>query len=547
MTSSPTASIKSTRRISAIWTVPILAVILGAWMLVHSYRNQGPEIEIRFSRADGIVAGKTMIKARSVDVGIVDSVYLSDDYKDVVVKARLKKEGTALLRQDTRFWVVRPRIGAGGISGIGTLFSGAYIELAPGEGKPGKRAFTGLDDRPLTPNGSPGQRVTLLGKEAGSVSAGDPVLYKGYRVGQVESGTFDPERQSFKYQVFIEAPYNELLTDASSFWNVSGMAIEADSSGIAVRAGSLETIISGGVAFDLPDGIRPGEPVTDDSEFILYPNFASINEQPYQFFSEYLLLFDTSVRGLKPGAPVEYRGLQVGSVVGVSFQYLPGEVSIAREEIPAPVLIRLDPGRLEWPDNPESQLALENDLVRRVDHGLRATLKTGSLLTGRLYVSLDFFPDAEPARIELAGDYFTLPTRSTGLEQIEQKVVTTLDMLRDLPLASMLEESEKAVKQIESTLALAETALEELSAAMKEKSVDELPDALKATLEQLRTTLSGISPHSAMYQDLGLAAARLSAALRNIEQLSETVQNRPSSLIFSKPAKSDPEPKAKRK
>jgi len=245
------ATVTRKRRINPIWFVPIVALALGIWMVIYTIQSQGPKITIVFSTAEGIEAGKTKIKLRSVDVGMVDSAVLGDDLQSVVVTASLEKTAEGLLREDAQFWVVRPRIGKGGVSGLGTLLSGGYIQLAPGQGAEGEREFVGLEEPPVTPAGTPGVQVTLTAEKAGSVSAGDPVLFKGYRVGQIETESFDTEKKLMRYGVFIEAPYDELLTSSNRFWNVSGISIRAGADGIQADSVALETLLIGGVEVGL--------------------------------------------------------------------------------------------------------------------------------------------------------------------------------------------------------------------------------------------------------------------------------------------------------
>ena len=236
-------------KISPIWIVPLLALLQGLWMLYDYLSSQGPVISIAFETAEGLEAGKTRIKPRSVEVGTVDSVTLNKTMNGVIVTARLNSDTGALLTEDARFWVVRPRIGNSGVSGLGTLLSGAYIELAPGRGKKGRRKFTGLEDIPLTATGTPGLAVTLFGEGRQALSVADPVLYRGFKVGQVEGVQFDTEARLAKYRLFINAPYDSLISANTHFWNISGIELEANAEGVNISAGSLESFLSGGVTF----------------------------------------------------------------------------------------------------------------------------------------------------------------------------------------------------------------------------------------------------------------------------------------------------------
>ena len=308
------AVVSERRRISAVWLVPIVALVLGLWMVIHTLRSQGPEITIAFSSGEGIEADSTKIKYRAVEVGLVKSVGLADDLESVVVTARIDKAAAPLLREDAQFWVVRPRIGPGGVSGLGTLLSGGYIQLASGTGKEGRRDFEGLDTPPVTPAGTPGLNLRLVGEHAGSVSIGDPILYEGFRVGRIETAKFDVASRRMQYGAFIQAPYDALVSSATRFWNSSGLSLSVTADGIQVKTASIEALLIGGVSFGLPEGSEPGSPVEAGETFELYPDYSSVNQRPYLHGLEYVVRFPQSVRGLRPGAPVEYRGIRMGVV-----------------------------------------------------------------------------------------------------------------------------------------------------------------------------------------------------------------------------------------
>lgn len=537
--------VRNRETLPAIWIVPLIALILGVWMALSHYLNRGPEISISFPTAEGIEAGKTKIKALSVDIGVVETVQLKQDLKSVVVTARIERKASALLRTDSEFWVVRPRIGTSGVSGLNTLLSGAYIELAPGSKQEGKRNFIGLEEVPITASTVPGLHLTLLSDEASSVSTGDPVLHRGYRVGRVESTKFDADTQKLHASIFIESPYDGLVTSHTRFWNSSGISFQATAGGVKLQTSSLESLLVGGIAFDLPDGAKPGSEVENFDEFELYADASSINENPYQFYQAYLLLFDSSVYGLVEGAPVLYRGLRIGTVQGVSFEYLPIDEARTKSRSPQiPVLIHLEPGRWLGEDTLQAKTKAAADVEKSVNAGMRASLSVGNLLTGALVVSFDFFEEAEAESIETAGDYKTLPTISTGLEQIQLKVTSLLDKLNELPLNSVLKETNETMQQITKTLATADQSVKELNNLLTSSETQQLPESFNTTLAELQATLKGISPDSDLYQDLSNSIEQLNSTLKSVERLSHQVETKPSSLIFSKPKTPDLQPQS---
>ena len=548
MASEPKAIVTQKKKIPAIWFVPLIALIIGIWMVVDHFLSQGPEITITFSTAEGIEAGKTKVKLLNVNVGAVESVGLHPGHGNqryVLITARMNKEIAHLLRSDSRFWVVRPRIGAGGVSGLGTLFSGAYIEFAPGEGKEGKREFKGLDNIPATPQIVPGLRLNLVSDVADSVSTGDPVLFHGYQVGRVESAKLDADKRKLHAKIFIEAPYDTLVNSHTRFWNRSGITFEATAEGITLQTGSLQSMLIGGIEFDLPEGATPGGPVENNAEFELYPNKHSINQNPYEHYHEFILLFDSSVKGLVEGAHVYYRGIRIGTVMDVSFNYVDVEMTRTNGRAPKiPVLIRIEPGRWLGRDSKEAKELGVKAMAKSVEAGMRATIQTGNLLTGAKVIAFDFHEDVEPATLGKVGNYDSVPTVSTGLEEIQIKVANLLDKLNALPYASVMQDADQTLKQMTKTLADADQAIKELNEILHNKDTKEIPKSVNETLIELQSLLEGMSPDSEFYQNLNDSIAQLNDTLRNIEHLTYTVDTKPSSIIFSKPKQQDIQPEA---
>ena len=441
---------------------------------------------------------------------------------------RIDRSAEKLLRSNTRFWVVRPRFGGAGISGLGTLVSGTFLELDPGTADDEARYFVGLENPPVTPQGVPGLHVKLVSDRAGSVGPGSPVIYRGIRVGRVESQTFDRQRGRVEYAAFIEGDYGKLINSRARFWNASGIDVEMGANGMRVRTGTLETILAGGVAFELGHGGGRVEPVADGATFQLLDSEDQFQIPPFESRLNYLLLFKDSVRGLSIGAPVELRGIRVGTVVGIAFEYLP-----SNPERRVPVLVAIDPGL--FPDAPRGDLAAAENMIKQdVREGMRATLRTGSLLTGQLFVDLDVPSAPAPTNtpIEEVGfvfGYSTIPTYSSGgLGQIQEKVTAILDKVQAL--------------KVEDTVASATATLEEFKATaaglrkvMESRETQALPADLRKTIASLDKTLRGFNENSDIYRDLLGMLTDLRGALRSVDSLSQTVERQPNSLIFGNP------------
>lgn len=530
-------------RLSSVWIIPLLAVLLGAYMLVHNWMTEGPSIEIVFETAEGLQPGKTKIKYRNVDMGLVETVRLDDDFRHVVAQARLDRRALPLLREDTQFWVVTARVGADQITGLGTLVSGAYIALAPGEGAEGWRRFDALDRPPLTPPDAPGLRLLLWSDRANSVTAGDVVLYNGYEVGRVESRDFDLARGKVRYVAFIDAPFHTLLHSSVRFWNVSGVEASLNAEGVSLQTGSLDTLLFGGVAFGAPPGMSEGEPVSSGEEFQLFPSYQAALDNPFRVGRDFVLSFDQGVRGLSPGAPVEYRGIKVGEVQRILLREASEDFAARGLDAripPVPVLVRLEPGRLDLPDRESSSESLLRSIAHGVTKGLRATMETGSLLTGARYISLDYFPNQPRAELDSWQGYPSIPTLTTGLGQIQQRAVALLEKLDALPL-------EHTVEELNAVMRVLNTTTVSLNSLLQQPELQRLPAELAQTLSGLRAALEGLSPDSELYRSLDASLRRLDQTLGNIEALSSTLAEQPNAIIVPSAARPDPIPQVQQR
>ena len=520
-------AVSERKRISPVWIVPGIALLLGLWMLFDAYSNQGPEIEISFPTASGIEPGKTKVKVLDVEVGLVESVVLGEDLKSIVVNARLDKEVEALLRDDTQFWMVTARLDATGLSGLSTVLSGGYIQLAPGDAPGERRSFVGLPEPPVTPAGTPGLKIELVGDQAGSVSAGDPILHKGYPVGRIESAQLDVKSEKMRYLAFIREEYQELVNSSTRFWNSSGISFQATADGIQVQTGSLVTLLMGGVSFGSPEDVLPGEPTLSGTSFKLYPDYATMNRQPYRVGIEYIVRFDQSIRGLQVGAPVEYRGVRVGRVEDILIK----ELSLGGAGEAIPILITVQPGRLLLPDNSAGAAQMRVAVENSVELGMRASLATGSFITGAKYISLDVHERDAGSSLGTYAGRPTIPTLPSGLEGLEHQVSELLDKLNDMP--------------IENLAASAAEAMENANRLLASKSLRNLPDSLDATLAGMRSTLAGLSADSALQENLLAAVVELESVLRSFGKLANTLNDQPNSLVFARQISPDPVPPAR--
>ncbi|WP_439136012.1 intermembrane transport protein PqiB [Pseudomaricurvus sp.] len=491
------ATVRHKRGISKIWIIPLVALALGLWMLMYNFTHQGPTFEITFENADDLVAGKTKIKLLSVDIGVVNSIELKSDVSGVIVNAALEKQYADLLKEDTQFWVERARVGTSGVSGLNTLLSGAHIKVLPGNSKIEQTSFNGLETPPLTDANAPGVRLVLESKNASSISTGDDVLFNGYKVGGVESMVLDEDSQTVKYDVFIKAPFHHLVTENVRFWDISGVSMRASARGFDVDMGSLDTLLTGGLSFSLPSHLSPGSAVKDSTHFKLYGSREETLERHYHQKIYYVVAFKQPVGGLSPGSPVTYRGIPVGQVEKVLLKEMMAQAP-HQTGAPIPVLIYLEPARFEVGDSDESSDRLKQMILAGIDNGLRATLKTGNLISGSQLVNLDFYPNEPAAETGTFNQYAQIPTMAGGIDQIQQSLTALLDKFNNLPLDTTVGNANNAIHQLDQTLL-------KVDSLLSTPQVQTLPDQINSSLTELDSTLKNFQ--------------ELSDSLRNSAQL----------------------------
>ncbi|WOU48236.1 intermembrane transport protein PqiB [Citrobacter portucalensis] len=535
------AKVQKVKNWSPVWIFPIVTALIGAWVLFYHYSHQGPQVTLITTNAEGIEGGKTTIKSRSVDVGIVESATLTDDLTHVEIKARLNSGMEKLLHKDSVFWVVKPQVGREGISGLGTLLSGAYIELQPGNKGSKLENYQLLDSPPLAPPDAKGIRVILDSKKAGQLSPGDPVLFRGYRVGSVETSTFDAQKRTISYQLFINAPNDRLVTSNVRFWKDSGIAVDLTSAGMRVEMGSLSTLFGGGVSFDVPEGLEQGQPVEQQASFNLYDDQKSIQDSLYTDHIDCLMFFKDSIRGLQPGAPLEFRGIRLGTVSKVPF-FSPNMRQVFNNDYRIPVLVRIEPERLK------AQLGEDTDvgahLEQLLKRGLRGSLKTGNLVTGALYVDLDFYPKEPPITgVREFNGYQIIPTVSGGLAQIQQRLMEALDKINNLPLNPMIEQATNTLSESQRTMKHLQTTLDNMNKITSSQSMQDLPADMQNTLRELNRSMQGFQPGSAAYNKMVADMQRLDQVLRELQPVLKTLNDKSNALVFEAKDKKDPEPK----
>jgi paraquat-inducible protein B len=519
---------RSRWRIQLIWLVPVIAVLIGGWLAVKAVLEKGPTITISFATGEGLEAGKTKIKFKDVDVGVVHSVTLSHDHRSVIATAELSQDAESLLVDNTRFWVVRPRVSGGTVSGIGTLLSGSFIGMDVGNSTTPRRDYVGLETPPVFASGVPGREFVLKGENMGSLDIGSPIFYRRLQVGQVTSYRLDPDGKGVTMEVFVNAPYDRFVKDETRFWQASGIDVSLDTSGVKVNTQSLVAILIGGLAFQTPDDAAPDVDTAPEAQprktYTLFPDRAEAMRRHDSIVDKYVFNFNESVRGLTVGAPVDFRGIVVGEVAAIYTRFDP-----VNRRFSIPVEVRLYPERFTsrlQSGGPGGRLTGDRQGLAQwmVAHGLRGQLRTGNLLTGQLYIALDFFPNAPKRTLDLSTVPPELPTVPGGLQSLQDSVTELVTRLNKIPFEGIGDNAKK-------TLADADLLLKQLSTEV----IPQARSTLAAAQTALNSANSTLQPDSPLQQNTADTMRELGRTAAAFRTLADYLERHPEALIRGKP------------
>ncbi|KVE39828.1 PqiB family protein [Burkholderia sp. TSV86] len=508
---------------SLVWLVPLVAALIGIGLVVKSVLDRGPDITISFRSAEGLEPGKTQVKYKDVEIGMVKAIKLSNDLSHVLVDVQLKKEAERFAAKDSRFWVVRPRVGASGVSGLGTLLSGAYIGADAGRSDDTVRSFTGLETPPAVTGDQKGTQYVLRGDSLGSIDIGSPVYYRRVQVGQVVGFSLDKEGTGVTFNVFVNAPYDQYVGLNSRWWQASGVDLQLDSSGLKLNTQSLATVILGGLAFQAPTGQSAGPVAPQNTTFRLGADQADAMRDPDGEPVQVVMSFNQSLRGLSIGAPVDFRGIVLGQVTNIGIDFDPKTKNFIM-----PVTMNLYPDRLgrRFRDATErkGETARRELLQRLVQHGLRGQLRTGNLLTSQLYVALDFFPKASPVKLDLAHEPVELPTVPNTLDELQLQVADIAKKLDKVPF-----------DQIGNNLNSALTNADKLFKRLDTEVAPEARDTLSAAKQTFTTAEATLQQDSPLQSDVRGALKELTRTLQSLNALAGYLERHPESLLQGKP------------
>jgi paraquat-inducible protein B len=513
---------------SLIWLIPIVAALVGITLVARILMERGPEVVLTFKTAEGLEAGKTTVKYKDVQIGLVTHLRLARDRSHVRVLVQFNKDAQGFTAEDSRFWVVRPRLDTSGISGLNTLLSGAYIGADAGVSKETSGEFTGLETPPIVTRDDSGKQFLLRANDVGSLDVGSPVYFRRIKVGQVAAYELDGDGRGVTIRVFINAPYDKFVGMNTRFWQASGIDAQLSASGFTLRTQSLATILLGGIAFQAPDDAM-GPVAKENAAFALGQDEASAMKEPDGPSQTLLMYFNQSLRGLTPGAPVDFRGVVIGEVksIGVEFDR-------AEREFRMPVLVQVYPDRLRrraGESGTESRASQQERLRFLAEKGLRAQLRNGNLLTGQVYVALDFFPKAPPAKIDLSKNPIELPTVANSLDEIQSQVQEIATKLNKVPYEQIAGDLRTTLATLNKTL----TATEQTVSRINNDVTPELAAAMKDVRKTVNSAERTLADDSPLQQDMRQTLQELTRAAGSVRVLTDYLERHPESLLRGKP------------
>jgi paraquat-inducible protein B len=509
-----------------VWLLPLIALLVSAWLIYKAASEKGDIITIDFPTAEGLEVDKTKIRYLNVDVGKVTAISINDDLKTIRVTAQMNSTATEYLKESTSFWVVKPQVGLSGISGLGTLLSGSYIELKPGTGDQ-KLNFTGLTTPPVLKSQTDGKQFILETNNLGSLRPGTAINFHGIQVGEVLSHKLSDEATAILLNIFINAPYDQFVRKNSRFWIDSGVDISASANGFKVRTGPLVSMLSGGIAFRTSPKDKLADAKQEFSLFPLYDTYDESTQMAYSNTLKYVMHFNGSVRGLTEGAPVQLRGIPIGRVTDISL-----ELDKKTAEIRIPVIVELEPDRIESV-NDDDKLSDEDVMEQLIKKGLRAQLQMGSLVTGQLLIDLDFHPGSKNnVNDNHHSEYPEFPTTASSFEEFTHSAQIIMDKLAKLPLDKLSSEMNKTLTSLQGTSKAATGMLITANGTMA-SAQDTLSNA-SGTIKSAQQVLGNLEPGSTGYYEFHKMLQEFTQAARSMKQLADYLEQHPESLIRGK-------------
>ena len=527
--SAPLVQRRKNGRPSAVWIVPLIALVAAGALAVRSYLDTGPTIHITFDTADGIEGGKSQVRYKNVPVGKVTSVDLTPDRHHIVATVKLTHGGASIATEDSQFWVERPRVGVGGVSGLGTLLSGAYIGVDVGTSTEEQKEFVGLEHPPGVTHDQHGTRFRLTTTAAGSLAPQSPIYIQRQSVGSILSIDIAKDGKSTDLEIFVSAPYDHLVTESTTFWNTSGLDVTLDASGLRVNTESLATVVAGGIEFGVRDQAPPTPPAKENTLFRLFPDYRHAMATPDINALPLEMRFDQPIRGTATGVNVEFEGVHIGEVLAIVPDYdeatrqfhFDARANVYPERLGRAYTKLVAEGSRRGLSGPQMLQSL-------VDRGLRAQLKSSNILTGAYYIDLAWFPDAKPSHVVTKDDVWVVPTERGGTEQIQGHLESILAKVDRIPFEGIVADLDTATKHASTLLGHLDS---NVMPAMQGVFVhaETAMGALRESLVSLRDNVA--APDSEIQQSTRSTLEQLERAAYSLRTLADYLGAHPESLL----------------
>ncbi len=507
-----------------MWLIPIVAAALVLYLGYAAVADRGPIVTLVLATAEGLTVDQTEVKHKAVTVGTVTGIKLSPDAKTVLVQVRMVGGAEAMYTDRARFWVVRPRLSAGSLTGIETLVSGAYVEVDPGApGGKKQLQFAALRQPPGRQSDEPGQVYVLEARRLGSLGTGSPVYYRDVEVGQVVSYELGAGLGPVTLRVFVREPFDKFVHAETQFWNASGLSLTVGADGMRVVLQSLQTLLSGGIAFETPSSKSEDAAAPEGASFKLYDDKTAADDAFYEQRIPYVTYFRTSVQGLSSGSPVLISGVRVGSVSDVRLVYDPdARAMVAR------VAFDLQPQRI-LSKNVAEQARATVDVVKAFSGStMRVTLDSGNLLTGTRDLSIEYAMGGAPLEDPREGEARVLPSEAGGIDKLTASLGDVASKVDKIPFAQIGDNANATLASIQRLVdkidATATPALEQLPAVMAQMS-----DAARSANGVLGA--SGYGQNSEFQHDLARMMREMGDTARSVRSLSDYLDRHPEALL----------------
>jgi paraquat-inducible protein B len=516
---------------SLVWIVPVVAAVAALSLTLRTYLTLGPEIVVSFQTAEGIQAGKTEVRYKEVVIGHVTATGLSGDHSHVLVHIRLAQSEREFASADTRYWVVRPRLGVAGVSGLGTLISGAYVAADLGTSHATKKEFTGLETPPPVLRGKQGRSFAVHAADLGSLDIGSPVYYRRIQAGRVTGYRLDDDGSGVTIQLFVDAPYDRFVTSSAHFWNASGIDLSVTASGLQLNTESLATVLAGGIAFQSFAEGEAAPTAREGTRFELFHDLAAAMKPTDGPALEVRMRFNETLRGLVAGSPVDFRGVTIGTVKSVALDYEPDT-----QTFPADVIATIYPQRLgrineRFLEEGQGRVNFVGVLASLVDHGFRAQVRTGNLLTQQLYIAIDAVPHPKPAKLDASTQPIEIPTAPGSFNALQTQLADIVAKLDKVPFAEIGNELRDSLHAARGLLGKLDKDVAPQARAVLEQA--------QASLKSLDRSLAEDSP---LQRGAGRTLEEVARAAQSLRALADYLNRHPDALLRGKRAEPAPQP-----